>query len=111
MTNGPGEVSPLVVLVGGVEAMMSVVPGELSDSELAAMVLRFRRELDRQEAVFADLVLAGHRRGVGREDGFESTPAWLRASTGMRTGEVHAAIHLGELGDILPGNACGVARR
>lgn len=102
MTNGTGVVSPLGVLSTGVEALMTIVPGELSDSELASTVLRFRRELDRQEAVFADLVVAGHRRGVGREDGFESTPAWLRARTGMRTGEVHAAVAAGELGEVLP---------
>ena len=102
MTNGLSEPRPVDVLRTGVEALMSVVPDELSDSELAATVLRFRRELDRQEAVFADLVLAGHRRGVGREDGFESTPAWLRARAGMRTGEVHAAVAAGELGDVLP---------
>ncbi len=81
---------------------MTVAPGELSDTELASTILGFRRELDRQEAVFAELVLAGHRRGVGAEDGYESTPSWLRARAGMRTGEVHAAIGAGELGEVLP---------
>ena len=81
--------------------MMTLDPGELSDSELAATILRFKAELDRQEAVFADLVVAGHRRGVGREDGYESTPSWLRARSGMRTGEVHGAIDAGELGEVL----------
>ena len=102
MTNGLCEPRPVDGLRTGVDAMMSLDPGELSDSELAATVVRFRRELDRQEAVFADLVLAAHRPGVGREDGFESTPAWLRARTGMRTGEVHAAVAAGELGEVLP---------
>ena len=52
MTNGTGVVSPLGVLRTGIDAMMSVVPGELSDSELAATVLRFRRELDRLCCLF-----------------------------------------------------------
>ena len=82
--------------------MMSLDPGELSDGELAATILQFKVELDRQDAVFADLVVAGHRRGVGREDGYESTPSWLRARSGMLTGEVHAAIDAGELGEVLP---------
>ena len=102
MTNGQGSIPPFEALRAGVDAMMSLDQSELSDGELAATILRFRRELDRQDAVFADLVVAGHRRGVGREDGYESTPSWLRARSGMRTGEVHAAIDAGELGEILP---------
>ncbi len=94
-------VSPLDGLRAGVDAMMSVDPSELLDSELAATILRFRQQLDRQDAVFADLVAAGHRRGVGREDGYESTPSWLLARSGMRPGEVRGAIDAGELGEIL----------
>lgn len=101
MTIGRSEDRPMDGLGAGVDAMMSVVPGELSDGELAATIVRFRREMDRQEAVFADLVVAGHRRGVGRDDGFESTPAWLRARAGMRTGDIHGAISSGELGEVL----------
>ena len=81
--------------------MMALEPGELSDGELASSILQFRREMDRLDAVFADLVVAGHRRGVGREDGYESTPSWLRARSGMRTGDVHGAIAAGELGEVL----------
>ncbi len=82
--------------------MMSVGPGELSDGELATTILRFRQQMDRLDSVFADLVVAGHRRGVGREDGYESSASWLRARAGMRTGEVHAAVAAGELGEVLP---------
>ena len=82
--------------------MMTLDAGELSDGELASTVLGFRRELDRLDSVFADLVVAGHRRGVGAEDGYESTPSWLRARSGMRTGDVHGAIAAGELGEVLP---------
>ena len=102
MTNGQAVASPLDGLRAGVDALLTVDPAELSDGELASTILRFRRELDRQEAVFADLAVAGHRRGVGREDGYESTPAWLRARGGMRTGDVHGAIAAGELGEVLP---------
>jgi hypothetical protein len=82
--------------------MLTVAVDELSDAQLASTILRFRREIDRQEAVFADLALAGHRRGVGAVDGYDSTPSWLRARAGMRTGDAHAAIGFGELGEILP---------
>ena len=102
MTDGRSVTPPFEALSAGVDAMMTVEPGELSDSELAATILRFRGELDRQDAVFADLVVAGHRRGVGAEDGFESTRSWLRARAGLQTGEVSAAIAAGELGEILP---------
>ena len=102
MTNGSVAETPISSLRAGVGSMMSLDPGELSDGELASTIVQFRRELDRQEAVFADLALAGHRRGVGREDGYESTPSWMRARSGMRTGDVHAAIAAGELGEVLP---------
>ena len=102
MTNGNVAGTPISSLRTGVGSMMSITPGELSDGELASTIVAFRRELDRLDAVFADLVLAGHHRGVGREDGYESTPSWLRARSGMRTGEVHGVIAAGELGEVLP---------
>ena len=102
MTNSQGATSPIVGLRVGVGSMMSLDPAELSDGELASTIVAFRRELDRLDSVLADLTVAGHRRGVGREDGYESTPSWLRARSGMRTGEVHAAIAAGELGEVLP---------
>ena len=102
MSNSQTATSPIGGLRAGVGSMMTLDPGELSDGELASTILGFRHELDRLDSVFADLVLAGHRRGVGREDGYESTPSWLRARSGMRTGEVHAAIGAGELGEVLP---------
>jgi len=102
MTIGQVTQPPIQGLRAGVEAMMTVVADELSDAELASTILRFRGELDRQDAVFADLVMAGHRRGVGAEDGYDSTPGWLRARAGMRTGDVHAAIDAGEVGEFLP---------
>ena len=102
MTNVQMGTAPISDLRASVGSMMSITPGELSDGELASTIVQFRRELDRLDAVFADLVVAGHRRGVGAEDGYESTPAWLRARSGMRPGEVHAAIAAGELGEVLP---------
>ena len=102
MTNSQAATSPISDLRCGVGSMMGFDPGELSDGELASTIVQFRREMDRLDSVFADLTVAGHRRGVGREDGYESTPSWLRARSGMRTGEVHAAIAAGELGEVLP---------
>ena len=101
MTNQTPAVPPLEGLRAAVDSMMVLDPSELGDGELASTILRFRRELDRLDAVFADLALAGHRRGVGAEDGYESTPSWLRARGGMRTGDVHGAIAAGELGEVL----------
>ena len=102
MTNLQMGTAPISDLRAGVGSMMSITPGEFSDGELASTILQFRRELDRLDAVFADLVVAGHRRGVGAEDGYESTPSWLRARAGLKTGEVHAVIASGELGEVLP---------
>ena len=102
MTNQTPALSSFEALRAGTDAVMSLEPGELSDGELASTILRFRRELDRLDAVFADLAVAGHRRGVGAEDGYESTPSWLRARSGMRTGDVHGVIAFGELGEVLP---------
>ncbi len=49
MTNSRRENPPFEALRAGVESMMSLDPAELSDGELAATVLEFRRQLDRQE--------------------------------------------------------------
>ena len=76
MTNQTPVRSSLDGLRTAVDSMMLLGPTELSDGELASTILRFRRELDRLDSVFADLTVAGHRRGVGREDGYESTPSW-----------------------------------
>ena len=82
MTNRQAPASPLEDLRTAVDSTMALDPSDLGDGELASTILRFRRELDRLDAVFADLAVAGHRRGVGAEDGYESTPAWLRARVG-----------------------------
>ena len=83
MTNQTPVRSPVEGLRAGTDAMMSLDPCEFSDGELASTILRFKVELDRLDSVFADLVVAGHRRGIGREDGYESTPSWLRARAGL----------------------------
>ena len=56
---------PIRTLRSAVNVITAVVPGELSDAELPRFVLRLRREMDRLEAVFADAVTTGHRRGIG----------------------------------------------
>ncbi len=57
MTNGQGVASPIVGLRAGVGSMMNLDAGELSDGELASTIVQFRRELDRLDAVFADLAV------------------------------------------------------
>ena len=93
---------PIRVLSRAVDTLTSVEISELSEAELPGFVLRLRREMDRIDAVFADVVTAAHRRGAGTGDGYDSTTAWLRWQAGMRTGEVHSAIDAGEVGELLP---------
>ena len=93
---------PIAILHAGVDAMGSVDPGDLSDSQLAGEVLRLRAEMDRLDAVFAGLVAVAHSRGVGSGDGYQSTAGWLRWQAGMRTADVRAAINAGPLCDVLP---------
>ncbi|MEP6624645.1 MAG: DUF222 domain-containing protein [Acidimicrobiia bacterium] len=94
--------APIRAFRDAVDAALELDPSGLSDGGLAAAVLGVRREQDRLEALSAELVLAAHRRGVGTVDGYDSTAAWLRARAGMRTGEVHAVIRAGEVGEVLP---------
>jgi Domain of unknown function DUF222./HNH endonuclease. len=96
---------PIRELRAAVDAMGTIDPTELSDTQLADELLRFRREIDRQEAVFSGLALAAHRRGVGGVDGYQSTAAWLRWQAGMRVADVRGAIDAGEVAELLPRTA------
>ena len=102
MIDGMMAERPILRLRAAVDAMGSVDASEFTDAGLAGEIRRVRREMDRMEAVFSELVVAGHRRGVGTLEGFQSTNAWLRARSGMRAGEVHAAIGAGEVSELLP---------
>lgn len=89
------------LLRAAVDELAGLEPGELSDVVLADDLLALRREMDRQEAVFARLARAGHTRGLGSVDGAASTAAWLRHRAGMREGDAKAAIECGEVCDLL----------
>ena len=88
MIDGMVTERPILGLRAAVDAMGSVDASEFTDARLAGEIRCVRREMDRMEAVFSGLVAAGHRRGVGALEGFQSTNAWLRARSGMRAGEV-----------------------
>ncbi len=77
-------------------------PATLGDAGLADEIVELRGQMDRVDAQFARLVLAGHRRGIGAADGSPSTAAWLRRHTGMREGDARAAIEAGEMCEVLP---------
>lgn len=85
----------------GVDRLAMLDPAMLSDVALADHLLAMRREMDRQEAVFARLARAGHTRGIGGVDGAASTAAWLRHRARMREGDAKAAIDCGEVCDFL----------
>ncbi len=76
-------------------------PALLSDHALADEMVALRREMDRQEGVFASLAWAGHQRGVGSVDGAASTASFLRHRAGMREGDAKTAIECGEVSELL----------
>jgi hypothetical protein len=94
-------VEPPAQIRAGVDALVAVDPADLSDAALASELLALRREMDRQDAVFARLARAAHTRGVGMLDGAASTAAWLRSAGRMREGDAPAAIEAGEVSELL----------
>ncbi len=90
------------VLRDAVDTVLAQEPAELPDAALAREIVSVRAEMDRLEAQFARLVWAAHQRGIGSADGSPSTAAWLRRRTGMRDGDVRAAVEAGETCDALP---------
>jgi hypothetical protein len=97
----PVDASPVALVRTGVDALVAVDPSDLSDAALAAELLALRREMDRQEALFARMVRAAHTVGVGASDGAASTTAWLRSAARMRQGDARAAIEAGEVSELL----------
>ncbi len=84
-----------------VDVLAQIDPADLGDVALADEVLELRRQMDRQDAVFASLAWVGHTRGVGNVDGAASTASWLRHRAGMREGDAKTALECGEVGDLL----------
>jgi hypothetical protein len=97
----PAQVSPVAQIHAGVDALAAVDPSGWSDAAVASEVLALRREMDRQEALFARLVRAAHTQGVGASDGAASTAAWLRHRAHMREGDARAAIEAGAVSELL----------
>ena len=85
-----------------VDELAELDASELSDVVVAESLLAVRAEMDRLEAVFAQLAHVGHVRGVGSVDGAASTAAWLRHRAGMRMGDAKAAIECGAVCELLP---------
>jgi hypothetical protein len=97
----PISASRVAAVRAAVDALVAVDPSDLSDAALAAELVALRREMDRQDAVFARLARAAHTRGVGMLDGAASTAAWLRSAGRMREGDARAAIDAGEVSELL----------
>jgi hypothetical protein len=93
--------SPIDRLREAVDELAMLDPSELSDAALAHELVALRRQMDRQDAVFARLARVAHVRGLGAGDGAASTAAWLRHRAGMREGDARAAIECGEVCEIL----------
>ena len=92
---------PVARLHDAVDALVELDPVDLTDGGLADELIRLRREMDRQEAVFARLAHAAHVRGLGSADGAASTAAFLRHRAGMREGDAKAAIECGAVSELL----------
>ncbi|MSO38630.1 MAG: DUF222 domain-containing protein, partial [Acidimicrobiia bacterium] len=100
--SGPGGRDPVGFIKAGVDALLEVDVSELSDVVLADQLLGLRRQIDRQEAGFAEMAVLAHRRGLGSIDGASSTAAWLRNRAGMRHGNATKAIRVGEALEVMP---------
>jgi len=94
-------VDRVAALRAAVDGLADLDPAELLDVELADELIGLRREMDRQDAVFARLANAAHLRGLGSADGAASTAAFLRHRAGMREGDAKTAIECGAVADLL----------
>lgn len=93
---------PVGNLRRAVDGVLDQSPDGLTDAELGADLVRMRRQIDRLEAAFAARTLAAHRRGVGLEDGHQSTPAWISWQTGVPRPAVGKVLRHAELAELLP---------
>ena len=96
------ETDPIAALGLVVDALLAQDPAALNDEEFAVGVLRERRLMDRLDADLARRALAANRRGIGLEDGYQSTPAWLAWKTGMHRSAVGKVLRHAELTELLP---------
>jgi Domain of unknown function (DUF222) len=74
----------------------------MCDAEIRESFLALRREIDRQEAVAARLLVGVARRGIPAGDGAASTPAWVQFETGQRFTDAKASLSAGRACEVLP---------
>ena len=97
-----GGGDPVRALRAAVDRIARIdVPAE-PDTAVAAELVGLRREMDRLDAKYAELVSSANRRGVGREDGHHSTGAWIRWQTGQTLGQIRSVQAAGEVAELLP---------
>lgn len=96
------DADPVRALRRAVDRVATSDPSAMTDAELARDLVALRTEADRIEAVLAELTMAANRRGIGLEDGHQSTPAWLRWRTGQTLTEIRRAERLGQVAELLP---------
>src|SRR6478752_4033955 len=97
-----GFVDPVGDLGTAVEGVLGVDPVALPAAELQTDLLRWSRRRDREDAGFAAWVLAAVRTGIGVEDGFVDTVAWLSWKTGRARGDLRQLLRWAELAELLP---------
>ncbi len=82
---------------------------ERSDSEVGGDLVELRRQADRIESKLAAMTVAANRRGIGREDGHHSVPAWIRWQTGQTLGEIRTVEQAGQVAELLPATGASLA--
>ena len=96
------EVDPLRLLDLTLDLVADVSVSGLTDTQLAASVVKLRRRMDRADALFAEWAHAAHRRGACTVDSYKSTKSWLTWKTGMHPGHVQLAIDTASVSKLLP---------
>jgi hypothetical protein len=92
----------LGVLAQAVDELVGIDVSTMCDSEIRETLIAARREIDRQEAFVATLMVAVHRRGIPAGDGASSTPAWVQWQTGQRFSDARASLDAGRACESLP---------
>src|SRR5947207_2714959 len=85
-----------------VDAVLDQDPADLVASAKGTDLMRLRRQIDRLEAAFALRVQDANRNGVGVEDGYASTPAWVAWKTCMHRSAVTKVLRTADVCELLP---------
>jgi len=92
-------------LAQAVDELVGLDVSMMCDSEIRETLIAARREIDRQEAFVATLMVAVHRRGIPAGDGATSTPAWVQWQTGQRFTDARSSLEAGRACESLPTTA------